>query len=59
MNYSSPIVAALVTLGLIAVIRSGRFGKKFQDIPNERSLHAAPIPRFGSVGDSGVLSGWL
>jgi UDP-GlcNAc:undecaprenyl-phosphate GlcNAc-1-phosphate transferase len=59
MSYSSPIVAALVTLGSIAVIRSGRFGNKLQDIPNERSLHAAPIPRFGSVGlIAGVLSGW-
>jgi UDP-N-acetylmuramyl pentapeptide phosphotransferase/UDP-N-acetylglucosamine-1-phosphate transferase len=59
MSYYSPIAAALVTLLLLALILSSRFGKKIQDIPNERSLHTAPTPRIGGVGlMAGVLSGW-
>ncbi len=59
MIYYVPIVSVLVTLSLIAVILSSKFGKKIQDIPNERSLHSAPIPRIGGIGlMAGVLSGW-
>ena len=60
MSYYSPIVAALVTLLSVAAILSSRFGKKIQDIPNERSLHSKPVPRIGGVGlMTGVLAGWL
>jgi UDP-GlcNAc:undecaprenyl-phosphate GlcNAc-1-phosphate transferase len=60
MNYYSPIVAALVTLLLIAAIIRSKFGSKIQDIPNERSLHTVPVPRIGGVGvTAGVLSGWM
>ena len=59
MTYYAPIVAVLVTLTSIAVILSSKFGKKIQDIPNERSLHATPIPRIGGAGlMMGILSGW-
>lgn len=59
MSHYSPIVAALVALSLIALILSSRFGKKIQDIPNERSLHTVPTPRIGGIGLMiGVLSGW-
>jgi UDP-N-acetylmuramyl pentapeptide phosphotransferase/UDP-N-acetylglucosamine-1-phosphate transferase len=59
MNYFPPIVSAIVTLLLIAVIRSSKLGHKFQDIPNNRSLHSSPIPRIGGVGMiAGMLSGW-
>jgi UDP-N-acetylmuramyl pentapeptide phosphotransferase/UDP-N-acetylglucosamine-1-phosphate transferase len=59
MSYFPFVVSALVTLSLIAVFLSGRLGKKFQDIPNERSLHSVPVPRVGGVGlIAGVLSGW-
>jgi UDP-N-acetylmuramyl pentapeptide phosphotransferase/UDP-N-acetylglucosamine-1-phosphate transferase len=59
MNYFSPIVSAIVTLLLIAVIRSSKLGNKFQDIPNNRSLHSSPIPRIGGVGMiAGMVSGW-
>jgi UDP-N-acetylmuramyl pentapeptide phosphotransferase/UDP-N-acetylglucosamine-1-phosphate transferase len=59
MNYISPIVAALCSLSLIAVILSSRLNKKFQDIPNERSLHSMPTPRIGGAGlMAGLLSGW-
>lgn len=60
MIYYAPIAAALVALSLIAAILSSKFGKKIQDIPNERSLHSAPIPRIGGVGlMAGILSGWI
>jgi UDP-N-acetylmuramyl pentapeptide phosphotransferase/UDP-N-acetylglucosamine-1-phosphate transferase len=59
MSYYSPIVAVLVTLSSIAFILSSSLGKKVQDIPNERSLHAVPTPRSGGVGLlAGVLAGW-
>lgn len=59
MSYYSPIIAAFVSLLMIAVIHFSKFGKKIQDIPNERSLHFAPTPRIGSVGlMAGLLSGW-
>lgn len=59
MNYYAPIVAALVALLLTAALLLSKFGKKIQDIPNERSLHKAPIPRIGGVGVmAGLLSGW-
>jgi len=60
MIYYAPIAAVFVTLSLIAAILPSKFGKKIQDIPNERSLHAAPIPRIGGVGlMAGILSGWM
>jgi len=60
MIYYAPIAAALVTLSLIAAILSSKFGKKIQDIPNDRSLHSAPTPRIGGVGlMAGILSGWI
>ncbi len=59
MSYSSPIVSALVTLLVIAVLRASKLAKRFQDVPNERSLHSAPTPRIGGVGlILGILSGW-
>ncbi|MDP1997774.1 MAG: glycosyltransferase family 4 protein [Gallionella sp.] len=60
MTYYAPIAAVFVTLSLIAAILSSKFGKKIQDIPNDRSLHSAPIPRIGGVGlMAGILSGWI
>jgi UDP-N-acetylmuramyl pentapeptide phosphotransferase/UDP-N-acetylglucosamine-1-phosphate transferase len=51
------IVAALVTLSLIAIILSSRFGNKIQDIPNERSLHSVPVPGIGGLM-AGVARKW-
>lgn len=60
MSYYSPIVSFLVTLSLIAAILSSRFGSRIQDIPNQRSLHSAPVPRIGGIGLMlGMMSGWL
>ncbi|MDO8989259.1 MAG: glycosyltransferase family 4 protein [Sideroxyarcus sp.] len=59
MSYFSPLVAALITILVIAVILSSRFRDNIQDIPNERSLHSTPIPRIGGIGlMTGVLSAW-
>jgi len=59
MSYYSPLVSALVTLLVTTIILSSKFGKKIQDIPNERSLHDAPISRIGGMGImAGLLSGW-
>jgi UDP-N-acetylmuramyl pentapeptide phosphotransferase/UDP-N-acetylglucosamine-1-phosphate transferase len=59
MSHYSPIVAALVTMLLTAILLHSRFGKEIQDIPNERSLHVTPVPRTGGVAlMAGLLSGW-
>ena len=59
MSHYSPIVAALVTMLLTTIILVSKFGKEIQDIPNERSLHVAPVPRIGGVGlMAGLLAGW-
>ena len=59
MSHYSPVVAALVTMLLTAIILHGRFAQGALDIPNERSLHEKPIPRIGGVAlMSGLLSGW-
>lgn len=60
MSYYSPIVAAVVTLILTHILLSSRTAKKIQDIPNERSLHTAPVPRIGGMAlIIGMLSGWV
>jgi UDP-N-acetylmuramyl pentapeptide phosphotransferase/UDP-N-acetylglucosamine-1-phosphate transferase len=53
------MIAALVTLLVTAILLASKIGKEIQDIPNERSLHEAPIPRIGGVGlMAGVLTAW-
>ena len=34
----------------IAVLRRSRLATKLADVPNERSLHATPVPRVGGIG---------
>lgn len=47
-----PLIAGLVSFALIAwLLRSGRANLAL-DQPNERSLHAQPIPRVGGLGIS-------
>ena len=59
MSHYAPLLAAFVTLILTFILISSKAGKSVQDIPNERSLHNAPLPRIGGVGlMAGVLSGW-
>jgi UDP-GlcNAc:undecaprenyl-phosphate GlcNAc-1-phosphate transferase len=53
------MVAALVCMLLTFVLLQSKAGKEIQDVPNERSLHATPVPRIGGVGlMAGLLSGW-
>ncbi len=57
--YLSPIIAVLVTMLLTTGILISKFGKKIQDVPNERSLHKTPTPRIGGVAMViGILCGW-
>ena len=41
---------AAVAWAAIAALRGSRFAAKLADVPNERSLHAAPVPRVGGIG---------
>jgi len=59
MTHYAPVVAALVSMLLTFILLVSKAGKEIQDIPNERSLHVAPVPRVGGVGlVAGMLSGW-
>jgi UDP-N-acetylmuramyl pentapeptide phosphotransferase/UDP-N-acetylglucosamine-1-phosphate transferase len=55
----APLVSALVTLLVSAILLSSKITRSIKDVPNERSLHEMPTPRVGGVGlIAGVLSGW-
>ena len=59
MTHYPPLIAALVTLLMTAILLFSKVGKQIQDVPNERSLHTEPIPRIGGVGlMAGALSAW-
>lgn len=59
MSHYAPVISAFVTLitGLILTLNKAGI---IQDIPNERSLHAEPVPRTGGIAlMAGILSGWM
>jgi UDP-GlcNAc:undecaprenyl-phosphate/decaprenyl-phosphate GlcNAc-1-phosphate transferase len=59
MTHYPPVIAAFVTMLLTLIITLNKNGT-IQDIPNERSLHAEPIPRVGGIAImAGILSGWI
>ena len=59
MTHYAPMIAALVTLLITTILLFSKVGKEMQDVPNERSLHDAPIPRIGGIGMmAGVLTAW-
>lgn len=59
MTHYAPMVAALVTMMAIVILLFSKPGREIQDVPNERSLHAAPIPRIGGIGMMiGILAAW-
>lgn len=59
MTHYPPIISAFVTMMLTLLLTLNKNGM-IQDIPNERSLHAEPIPRVGGIAImAGVLSGWI
>ena len=58
-SHYAPVVAALATLLSTSLLLISKTAKTIQDIPNERSLHTAPVPRIGGLGLMiGVFSGW-
>jgi UDP-GlcNAc:undecaprenyl-phosphate/decaprenyl-phosphate GlcNAc-1-phosphate transferase len=59
MIYFPPVFAAVITLFLTYILLASSAAKKIQDIPNARSLHAAPVPRIGGMAlIIGVLAAW-
>jgi UDP-N-acetylmuramyl pentapeptide phosphotransferase/UDP-N-acetylglucosamine-1-phosphate transferase len=53
-------VAALTTTVLLWVLLHSRLSSAIRDVPNTRSLHAAPTPRIGGIGlMGGVAAGWM
>lgn len=59
MTYYSPLISALVTL-ILTLILTMHKDRMIQDVPNERSLHAEPVPRTGGIAlMAGMLSGWV
>ncbi|MGC2167122.1 MAG: glycosyl transferase family 4, partial [Gallionella sp.] len=59
MSHYSPLLSAFVTLLLTLILTLNKEGL-LQDIPNDRSLHATPIPRTGGIAlMAGILSGWV
>jgi UDP-N-acetylmuramyl pentapeptide phosphotransferase/UDP-N-acetylglucosamine-1-phosphate transferase len=46
----APVLAFGLSVALIALARSGLVQGLLLDQPNERSLHAAPVPRIGGLG---------
>ena len=46
----------LITVGTIAWLRQSRWSDRLADHPNERSLHAWPVPRVGGLG---IMAGAL
>ena len=43
------VMPAVATALLIAFLRRSSFAAAFADVPNERSLHEAPVPRIGGA----------
>jgi len=59
MSLYPPLFAAVVTFLLTYILLFSRAANKIQDIPNERSLHTAPVPRIGGMAlIIGMLAGW-
>ena len=58
-SHYAPLIAAVVTILLTTLLLLSKAAKKISDVPNERSLHSAPVPRIGGVAlIVGMLSGW-
>lgn len=56
----APVLAFVVTFGLIALMLKSGVARMALDHPNQRSLHASPVPRTGGLAViGGILSGWM
>lgn len=54
-----PVLALLLSTGVIAALLASRLGHRIQDVPNARSLHTMPTPRIGGLGVmAGILAAW-
>jgi UDP-GlcNAc:undecaprenyl-phosphate/decaprenyl-phosphate GlcNAc-1-phosphate transferase len=59
MTHYAPPIAAFVSMLVTFVLLYSKAGQAIQDVPNDRSLHDAPIPRVGGVGlMAGILAAW-
>jgi UDP-N-acetylmuramyl pentapeptide phosphotransferase/UDP-N-acetylglucosamine-1-phosphate transferase len=55
-----PLLALVIAAVVIAVLMRSRVAALLLDRPNQRSLHAAPIPRLGGIGIiAGVTAAWI
>lgn len=60
MELTAPIFAFLISVGVCYLMQRTALHKFFLDIPVDRSLHVAPVPRIGGLGIvMGVLSAAL
>jgi UDP-GlcNAc:undecaprenyl-phosphate/decaprenyl-phosphate GlcNAc-1-phosphate transferase len=56
----APVAAFVVCVGLLFILLRSSLAGRVTDVPNERSLHSAPVPRIGGVGVLVCLAaGWL
>ena len=54
-----PLIALAVAVAVIGILLSSRVAKLALDRPNQRSLHATPMPRLGGVGIlAGAIAAW-
>lgn len=57
---AAPMVSFFVVFGMLLWLLKGAMAGAVLDHPNQRSLHAHPIPRTGGLAlMSGVLAGWF
>lgn len=55
-----PVMTFFATLALLAYLMRSKVARAVLDHPNQRSLHATPVPRIGGVAmAAGVAIGWM
>lgn len=60
LAYLAPPLALALSFGTLAWLLGGSHRLLVLDLPNERSLHAAPVPRTGGLGLlAGIVAAWL
>jgi len=60
LAYFAPLLALALSFGTLAWLLGDSHRLLVLDLPNERSLHAAPVPRTGGLGLlAGIVVGWL
>jgi UDP-GlcNAc:undecaprenyl-phosphate GlcNAc-1-phosphate transferase len=60
LAYLAPLLALPLSFGTLAWLLRDGHRLRVLDLPNERSLHAAPVPRTGGLGLlAGITAAWL